>query len=719
MVVNGRPMKRLVKRRVTADLSDFLTFPTAGDQAAAKPFRTSVKAFLSKHALLPPPSSLFPHLLTWQVLFRVGDLAGDDGGPAVVCLDVVEEDVARSRSVYCDQCRVVGWSSNPVSAKRYHFIIKADGNSIAGYNKTCPGCGDALHLTDSRCKSCNHVMTTEDVEDGMYQQLESTTHLLHGVIHANGYGHLLRVNGREGGSRLLSGRHIMNFWDRLCRMLGIRKVSVMDVSKKNGLDFRLLHSVVKGHPWYGDWGYQFGAGSFSLTFDDYNLAVGNLSSLPLSLFQSQGRKPRTRLQDLISFYQSISERELVNIRDLFCFLMSLIHDDNHSSLRGDDSPCKKLKTSESRTLCSWTISDIKRVEDAMFRVLRAVSGSTWVSWRALKGAVCKVGTPELLDYCLKELKGKQAAPGMVVNARCSSDSGAMEYRLVASLVFSFLRLEPGSAPTEANASLNSSPMANYPSEERLRRDLRYFYECMLHPETMVIHVPPAKRNLAVGSATKILDCKQFVKDYHPERFLSICKENAVQLLCEVDLTGQQPEEDGRNPPPELLVLSPDATIADLKLEAMKAFQDVYLMFRRFQADELVGYGGVDESTQIKLLLGSTEFVRIRGRFLGKNGLGRFRMERGMERWIVDCLCGAKDDDGERMLACDVCGIWQHTRCSGIPDSDAVPAKFFCHRCRLVAKTTKAIGQCKKEEVDKVAGDNGGILGLSLTNTGIL
>lgn len=65
-------------------------------------------------------------------------------------------------------------------------------------------------------------MTTEDVEDWMYQQLENTTHILHGVVHANGYGHLLRVNGREGGSRLLSGRHIMNFWDRLCKMLGVR-----------------------------------------------------------------------------------------------------------------------------------------------------------------------------------------------------------------------------------------------------------------------------------------------------------------------------------------------------------------------------------------------------------------------------------------------------------------------------------------------------------------
>ena len=34
---------------------------------------------------------------------------------------------------------------------------------------------------------------------------DSHAHLLHGVIHANGFGHLARVNGREGGSSKLTG----------------------------------------------------------------------------------------------------------------------------------------------------------------------------------------------------------------------------------------------------------------------------------------------------------------------------------------------------------------------------------------------------------------------------------------------------------------------------------------------------------------------------------
>lgn len=52
----------------------------------------------------------------------------------------------------------------------------------------------------------------------------------------------------------------------------------------------------------------------------------------------------------------------------------------------------------------------------------------------------------------------------------------------------------------------------------------------------------------------------------------------------------------------------------------------------------------------------------------------------METWTLDCRCGAKDDDGERMLACDGCGVWQHTRCVGIDDMCSVPVKFVCCKC---------------------------------------
>lgn len=578
--------------------------------------------------------------------------------------------------------------------KRYHFIIKSDGNSIGGYHKPCICCGDVLYLSESKCKSCNLETNTDDVEDWVYSQLENTSHLLHGVIHSNGFGHLLRINGREGGSRFLSGSHIMDFWDRLCKLLGARKVSVMDVSKKYGLEYRLLHSVTRGHPWYGNWGYEFGAGSFALTLDSYNSAVQSLSGLPLSIFfsqhqnQNQNQPPSScsRLLDVISHYQSLSERDLLTVKDLFSFVLNLLDDarknNSSSSSRTDGFKHHRAAgTSGAVFLPWWTRNDIDRVEEAMLRVLRAVSGANWVSWRALKGAVCKVGPPELLDYCLKELGGKTTVDGMVVSARLNPDTGAFEYRL-----------ELGRASMKGSADCIGVSASSTRAEERLLQDLKYLYECMLHPRTMMDYIPQATRDLAISSAEKLLDCKQFVKEYETEK-MSNTSPSFTLLSCQVELVDEI-EEISTIPPPELVILSANATVSDLKLEASKAFQDVYLMFKRFHADELLDYSGVDESTQVKCLLGSTGFVRMRGRCHVKHGLSRFRMERGVERWTVDCSCGAKDDDGERMLACDACGVWQHTRCSGIFDSELVPARFVCRRCRSALLTAKTGAFCK-------------------------
>lgn len=216
---------------------------------------------------------------------------------------------------------------------------------------------------------------------------------------------------------------------------------------------------------------------------------------------------------------------------------------------------------------------------------------------------------------------------------------------------------------------------------------------------MMKDVPQETRDLAVSCAEKLLDCKQFVKDYKPER-MSIKDASLTCLLCRVEFTDESEEYSTLDPPPELIVLT-NATVSDLKVAASKAFQDVYLVLKRFQAKELVDYGGVDESTQVKKLLGSAEYVRVRGRCNAKSGWSKFSMERGMERWTVECSCGAKDDDGERMMACDLCGVWRHTRCSGIPDSDSVPASFVCQGCKNSVPVTQNAGPCKDEVVAKV------------------
>ena len=45
------------------------------------------------------------------------------------------------------------------------------------------------------------------------------------------------------------------------------------------------------------------------------------------------------------------------------------------------------------------------------------------------------------------------------------------------------------------------------------------------------------------------------------------------------------------------------------------------------------------------------------------------------------MCGVRDDDGERMVACDACGLWGHTRCGGVPDEEDPPPGYVCPACR--------------------------------------
>lgn len=50
---------------------------------------------------------------------------------------------------------------------------------------------------------------------------------------------------------------------------------------------------------------------------------------------------------------------------------------------------------------------------------------------------------------------------------------------------------------------------------------------------------------------------------------------------------------------------------------------------------------------------------------------------------MSCTCGTRVDDGERMVECEVCGVWLHTRCQGVPDAGSIPDDFICSKCAHV------------------------------------
>ncbi|KAK3133512.1 hypothetical protein QOZ80_6AG0537470 [Eleusine coracana subsp. coracana] len=654
MAVIGRPPKRA---RVTAwpRPLDIRAFPCggegleAGGGGSAVAFRDRVRAFLARCAV--------PSGGAWCVGLRVGE---EDGKAATVAMEIVEEDVARAGAarVYCEHCTVAGWSKHPVCGKRYHFIIR-NAYGLQDY-KTCRHCGLIVQLFETGCPSCKNGISYDDPEDWDYMQLDNPQHLLHGVVHENGFGHLVRINGREGGSGLLTGYEIMDFWDRLCKYLRVRKVSLMDVSKKYGTDYRVLHAIATGCSWYSQWGFQLSQGSFGITPEEYCKAIANLSSVPLSHFFQHSRSPRNQLQDTIAFYQSISMRPLTTIRELFLYILELA---SSKSVHNHSRSIHKKEVAYSHLQEAWSDEEIKHVIDIALKVLCAV-GTRWVAKRTLKAAIShSIGSPQLVDYCLKTL-GSRSIDDMAIAVRCNSEKNSIEYRL-----------------TDKTIPVQKTCL---PTWEHLVRDIKFLFEMLLHPHSIHPYKPVDIHEDAKRSAMILLDCKQFKKHYDLEENFLPKNPSLLYIWCQVELLDQV--EDPPVIPAELLTLSQTATVADLKVEATRTFRDMYLMLQTFVANQLLDSGTASESTQIKLLFGENGTVCVQGKCVGgERRVAFYRMERGVDKWIVDCSCGAKDDDGERMLSCDSCHVWQHTRCAGISDFDQMPKRYVCKTCKLLQK----------------------------------
>ncbi|KIY92328.1 hypothetical protein MNEG_15635 [Monoraphidium neglectum] len=169
----------------------------------------------------------------------------------------------------------MGWQHHPVSRSRWHFVVPcaatlSDATSLAG----------AVEAFD-RGEAVTGAMVAEpDKEDDSAPYMaptsifESSAHLLHGALHLNGYGHLLRMNaGEGGGGARLAGKQLLLLWDRVCELLRAREVSVEDVSSKGGMLLRILHTIAAGSTWYGSVGYAFGRGGFSIGRGDWEAAA--------------------------------------------------------------------------------------------------------------------------------------------------------------------------------------------------------------------------------------------------------------------------------------------------------------------------------------------------------------------------------------------------------------------------------------------------------------
>ncbi|KAL9166768.1 hypothetical protein ABFS82_05G052300 [Erythranthe guttata] len=542
-------------------------------------------------------------------------------------LFVVEEPVELSPELRCKYCHYIGWGHHMICNKKYHFLLPSKANSGGQYSKS------------------NLI------------ELQGENHTLHGVFHSNGFGHLLCINGSKTGSNL-TGYQIMEFWDRLCSGLGARKVSLKDVAKKMGMDLRLLHTVASGKPWFGQWGYAFGRGTHGVNNQEtYQSAIKAIQSIPLTLIAHQlgffMSSQYEIIQNILPRYQLLSGHSLITLGDLFHFMLELkLRIPKETNVSSSHYPGIMSDAS-----CRWSP---KRVEMAIHVVVEALKRAEfqWVSRQHVRDvARAYIGDTGLLDFVLKSL-GNHLVGKYFVRRCLNPVTKVLEYCLE-----DVSRAFPMQEPLLVKAQ-------HKVSWAQLMKDMFYMYVNILrddrHQNGSVF--------ATIGVASRIiLDSKYLVKEYHAVKAMNDETNKTKIVYCAVVLINEQEQETTTTTPYHCFALRNSAIFDDLKYEVEKMFRETYLGLRNFVATSIRNMNPKGSDLVFKAVKSGS---KIEFECIQELGI----ICEGLTTMDVDCVCGAKEDDGERMVACDVCQVWQHTRCVQIPESDQVPTIFLCSAC---------------------------------------
>jgi len=247
------------------------------------PFRSNIKQFLK----LATPDARATEDGIWGYTLELTTPSSSKDQPAhKTILRIYEESTeveGNEECIHCDCCKCIGWHHHPVNKKQWHFIVHTDfktrGKPELAGKRVCQLCCCAVPKGERVCTVCGEI-------DKECSIVDHQTHLLHGLLHGNGCGHLKRINGREAGSMVLSGSQLMGLWENICYTLRAREVSVEDVSQKYGVEYRLLNPASSGNTWYGTYGYVFGKGSFGNTATSHKRAGTDFRTFPLKHLRS-------------------------------------------------------------------------------------------------------------------------------------------------------------------------------------------------------------------------------------------------------------------------------------------------------------------------------------------------------------------------------------------------------------------------------------------------
>ncbi|KAL5995483.1 hypothetical protein ACLOJK_025545 [Asimina triloba] len=583
--------------------------------------------------------------------------------PVQVSLFIVEEPIETSVRRHCHHCR------------RFHFVLPSKETMAAATSVGCQG----SHVSVTTAEATT-VMPAKQQQQQNFVELQG--HLMHAVMHSNGFGHLLCLNGMEGGSEFISGHQIMDLWNRICTGLRARKVSLSDTAKKRTMELRLIHGIGYSEPWFGRWGYQFGRGSYGVTQQTYHKAIQALRAIPLRMLTPI----LPEISAILLRYQTMSGHSLQTLGHLFHFILELrgripLH--SLTSTAAADPLHHGIMAAGSNN-CRWSS---KRVEMAIWVIVEALKKAEfrWVSRQEVRDAArLYIGDTGLLDFVLKSL-GNHVVGNYVVRRAVNPVTKVLEYCLedVSSTAI-FPQSLPAAAAEDPKTN-NIPPPRLHVTRAQLMKDIYCLYKHVLMMKEQRLAAGMLE---AIPAAVRIvLDVKHLVKDYKGEMFSAGKNEGGageepLRIMCTISLRQRDHHDhvvDYSPPPHELIVLPSHATVGDLKMEVERCFREVYWCLRSFTAESVVGLEGRRDGDLLRVLVGAGASVVVRGTSsLEDVGSDRSCEGGNSSVWLIDCPCGAKEDDGERMVSCDICEVWQHTRCVGV--SDEFPQIFLCSQC---------------------------------------
>lgn len=435
------------------------------------------------------------------------------------------------------------------------------------------------------------------------------------------------------------------------------------------MELRLIHGVAYGESWFGQWGYKFGHGSYGITHQMYKQSLEALRGLPLYLLIPHFAISGHEISMIVTRYQKVCSHTLRTLGELFHFMFEL-----KARLPQQSATAMDYHGIITEATCRWSV---KRVEMAAQVIVEALQKSQfkWVTRQEVRDAARNyIGDTGLLDYVLKSL-GNHIVGNYIVRRMVNPVTKVLEYCLEdISSVFPNL--------DGLSSGVNTKTRVRYHiTRVQIMRDMLYLCKHILkeHKPTTIATgifgaIPMAVR--------MILDIKHLVKDYE-ERFPPIRKVESngrMKLMCMVRIRNGQSKKEiitmKELPPHDILAMPIHARIGILKEEVVRYFRETYWGLKSFVVEMLINVKGEDLDLVSKEIKSGSSII-IEGR-IEKDEEEIY--EGSKNNGMVDCICGAREEDGERMVCCDICEVLQHTRCVRISNDEDIPHVFLCSQC---------------------------------------